>query len=533
MPKAQVNQKSNIKRERFLATEDCKCCHRRCFDVHPKAKQWSSKNQKTAHEVALNDNRKYWFNCEKCPHDFESSPGKVTQGRWCPYCSNRCRCPPDTIESCVLCWERCFASHPKKICWSDRNEKRAEEVALNDHRKYWFNCDKCPHAFEAPVSTVNKGHWCPYCVNRDRCPPDTIESCVLCWEGCFASHPKKIYWSDRNEKRAEEVALNDNRKYWFDCDKCPHDFESTPSYVTQGSWCPYCANLNRCPPETIESCVQCWAGCFASHAKRICWSDRNEKAPEEVALNDHRKYWFNCDKCLHEFESSLHNVSRGKWCPFCPNRKRCHLDTIESCIQCMKGTFASHPKKTCWSERNEKRPYEVALNDNRKFWFDCDKCSHNFEASPNKVTGGRWCPYCKYKTEALVFGWCLEWDLTAIRGVRFEWCISESTNRAYPFDIFCPTFGVLVEVDGCQHFRNVANWGDNVAERQMRDVYKMQGAVQNDLRVIRIRQADIWKNQSGWKLRLYKSVADCNRRVIMLADDPSIYDDHWRLADFV
>ena len=45
----------------------------------------------------------------------------------------------------------------------------------------------------------------------------------------------------------------------------------------------------------------------------------------------------------------------------------------------MKTTFASHPKSKFWSTKNEGKPEDYALNSHKKFWFDCDKCGHDFE----------------------------------------------------------------------------------------------------------------------------------------------------------
>ena len=48
---------------------------------------------------------------------------------------------------------------------------------------------------------------------------------------------------------------------------------------------------------------------FSNHPKSKFWSDRNEKKPDELALNSHKKFWFDCE-CGHEFESSLLNEVR-------------------------------------------------------------------------------------------------------------------------------------------------------------------------------------------------------------------------------
>ena len=34
--------------------------------------------------------------------------------------------------------------------------------------------------------------------------------------------------------------------------------------------------------------------------------------------------------------------------------------------------FSEHPKSKYWSNKNEKKPHEVALNSHKKIWFDFD-----------------------------------------------------------------------------------------------------------------------------------------------------------------
>ena len=48
---------------------------------------------------------------------------------------------------------------------------------------------------------------------------------------------------------------------------------------------------------------------FSENPKSKFWSDRNEKKPNEVALNSHKKFWFDCE-CGHQFDSSLLNINQ-------------------------------------------------------------------------------------------------------------------------------------------------------------------------------------------------------------------------------
>ena len=79
---------------------------------------------------------------------------------------------------------------------------------------------------------------------------------------------------------------------------------------------------------------------FDSHPKSKFWSNRNIKKPNEVALNSHKKFWFDCGECNHSFEMALNNVNiLNRWCPYCGNKKLCHLNG--KCKFCFDKCFAS------------------------------------------------------------------------------------------------------------------------------------------------------------------------------------------------
>ena len=61
-------------------------------------------------------------------------------------------------------------------------------------------------------------------------------------------------------------------------------------------------------------------------------------------------------------------------------------------------SFATSDKVKCWdSEKNKLKPKDVSLCSNKKFWFNCDKCSHSFNIRLDSVNNGIWCSYCANK----------------------------------------------------------------------------------------------------------------------------------------
>ncbi len=132
---------------------------------------------------------------------------------------------------------------------------------------------------------------------------------------------------------------------------------------------------------------------FASHPKSKYWSELNELKPEQVFKSSHKKLWFNCEKCNHEFESPLNSITNGgNWCPFCHNLKLCEK---EECNNCFEKSFASHLKSKYWSNKNKLKTRQVFKGTPKKYLFDCDICNHEFDISINAITSNNnWCIYC-------------------------------------------------------------------------------------------------------------------------------------------
>ena len=47
-----------------------------------------------------------------------------------------------------------FSQDPRAIFWSERNLIKPNELALNSHKKFWFDCE-CGHTFESCIKNIN------------------------------------------------------------------------------------------------------------------------------------------------------------------------------------------------------------------------------------------------------------------------------------------------------------------------------------------------------------------------------------------
>src|SRR6185503_13938068 len=106
---------------------------------------------------------------------------------------------------------------------------------------------------------------------------------------------------------------------------------------------------------------------------------------------------------------------------------------------------------------------------------------------------GKWCSKCKNKTEGIMLKYLINIYPNIITQARFEWCRSEFYNKPLFFDFLLEEYKLIIELDGKQHFQQVANWESPEIIRE-RDYYKMDKAKENGYSIIRILQNDVWNN---------------------------------------
>lgn len=314
----------------------------------------------------------------------------------------------------------------------------------------------------------------------------------------FDSHPKSKFWSSKNTINPNEVALNSHKKFWFDCGKCGHKFDIPLNNVNNGKWCSYCSNKKLCSKD--NNCKICFNKSFVSVKYCENWSNKNKDLPEELFKNSHKKYLFDCPKCEHTFEQCLSRITRGNTCNYCPNLVMCSPD--KNCISCINKSFASIERSKNWSCKNKKKPIEVFKSSAEKFIFDCDKCSDEFESKLCHITDGSWCPNCRYKTEDIVYD-KLKTNYPLIqRQYKVDWC---KDKKHLPFDFVIKERKIIIEIDGVQHWKQVAKWKTPEYNRK-RDLYKMKCANDNGFSVIRILQEDVFKNKYDWLNELTNNI---------------------------
>jgi very-short-patch-repair endonuclease len=260
-----------------------------------------------------------------------------------------------------------FSQHPKALFWSDRNFVKPNEVALNSHKKFWFDCE-CGHAFESSLLNINKGNnWCGFCSN----PPKKLcedDNCKMCFNNSFASHPKSIYWSFDNELKPRQVFKNaDRRKFKFNCE-CGHKLEMVLKQISsQGHWCSYCSHQKLCDN---EDCKMCFDNSFASVERSKYLNDKLIN-PRMLFKSTNKKFNFDCDICNKTFPSPLSAITNNVWCPYCVNKTELMLFTkLVIYYSTLKRQF-----KVEWCKNIKHLPFDFVIEE-RKIIIELDGKQH-------------------------------------------------------------------------------------------------------------------------------------------------------------
>jgi hypothetical protein len=388
---------------------------------------------------------------------------------------------------CDTCFGRSLASDPKAIYWGDNGTITPRSIKKNNVNQFKFNCP-CGHVILKTPHSITQGSWCPHCSN----PPKFMcksETCEICFLKSFAFNVQSQFWSNKNEKTPRQTYANDNKKYWFDCVVCKHEFDMPLNAVARGNWCPYCAHQKICDS---PDCEFCYNNSFACSARAESWSKKNIKTSREVFLGDNRKYLFDCNVCKHEFLYSPNQITNnGYWCPYCGKKRLC--DDPE-CLWCYNASFCAHPRSNFWSYRNDKHPRDVFMQTRDKYWFICEE-GHEFDASLYNIFNEYWCPGCMNKTEGKLNKFLKTVYPETRTQAKYDWC----KDQTYlPYDFVIEKLKVIIELDGGQHFIQVSNWKAPEITRAT-DIYKIEKALENGYTIIHVLQEYVADDRNKWQ----------------------------------
>ena len=352
---------------KLCESQDCIRCFENSFENCSTSKNWSNKNLEKPRNIFRFSGKKYYLNCKECNHECYITLNGLEENRnWCIYCVNQKLC---SDLKCNYCFTNSFASNENSIYWSKKNGNvTPRDVFKATPNKFYFDCKECKHEIFISLSAVHSNRWCSYCTNQILC---SSENCILCFSKSFASHPKVIYFSDKNEELPRNLFKGTNAKFLFNCNTCNHVFLLSLDKLTGlNRWCSFCAHKNLC---SNNNCNMCFENSFASVESSKYFSEINNINTRDLFKKSQKKYFFDCYICNIKFEMCLNNVSIGNWC-------NCIINKTEHKFFRFLQEYNFKVKKEKTFDWSSKKRYDFYLED-LKLLVEIDGLQHKFQVS--------------------------------------------------------------------------------------------------------------------------------------------------------
>lgn len=294
---------------------------------------------------------------------------------------------------------------------------------------------KNDHEWEAKYHWICRGNGCPHCAGlAKKTAKDYIDLAAR----------KGYKWL------GGEIGNNKKKMDW-EC-HCGYIWQARYNDIDQGYGCPKCAKKDR---KKINDFIE------LAESLDISWLGPEVK-------NAHTKtVW--CCKSGHMWESTYSDIRAGYGCAHCAGlAKKTEND------------YRLLAKKSGF-----KWIGPMVANIKTKTWWRCKK-GHQWKATYNQVQQGGSCHVCiESNGEREVERSLLSWGVVYKRQVGFSEC---AHNKKLRFDFCIPSWKILIEYQGEQHYKAINAWGgeEGLRDRIIKDDIKRKFAAGNGYHLIEI-----------------------------------------------
>ena len=186
---------------------------------------------------------------------------------------------------------------------------------------------------------------------------------------------------DKNGCSIYDFPITVRDKAWWHCSTCGYEWQATLASRKRGKGCPCCAG-HILLPGTNDLLSQ-----YPDIASG--WSDKNDKASDQVFAHAGTKAWWHCSTCGMDYKATVCDRTRKDRptsCPYCNGRK----------VSGDNSLAARYPDIALdWDhDKNVKSPDDYTARSNQKVFWKCHICGCEWGTTIVSRTTGCGCPHC-------------------------------------------------------------------------------------------------------------------------------------------
>ena len=290
----------------------------------------------------------------------------------------------------------------------------------------------------------------------------------------FIDEANKIH---NNKYDYSQIIYNCGRdKIKIMCKEHGEFIQQADAHIRQKQGCPTCGKIRQTlkRKKTIEK--------FIEDAKKI-HADKYDYS-KSIYINDNSKIVIIC-KDHGEFEQKATNHLQGKGCNKCADIIRA-VKKSKPADKFILDAKNIHGDKYCYEN-------VIYKNSKTNVLITCKKHG-DFYITPSNLLKRKGCPLCVNKGETKLFEKLINLYPSLKYNCKFEWC---KNVKCLPFDFVILEYKIIIELDGCQHFKQISNW-KSPENQYNNDKYKEKCANENGYSIIRLLQKDVFFDRYDW-----------------------------------
>lgn len=465
------------------------------------AAEWhpSLNDDLTPEMVGYASNKKVWWLCAKCGHEWQIWVANRTGGSSCRQCAHATLRQPKPGGSLAERNPTVAAEwHPTL-----NGEITPSDVAFSAKRKVWWRCAGCGNEWEASVGNRAVGAGCPGCSRRGRSArpkaPDTeaahspepttqatprSASNVPLGTGLSERYPDvAAQWhpAQNGALHPADFRWASNFRAWWLCPTCGHEWSAVIISRTRGgSGCPKCGRRRAGAALGVPKPGQSLSERLPELAAQWHPTRNGELTPATVTAKSGKRAWWSCPDCGNEWEAQIGSRADGSGCKACATRQSAVAYAKPGPGQSLAEQDEELTSQWHPTRNGDLTPADVTGNSGRKAWWLCNR-GHEWQAMINNRTKARGCPKCiLWGTSAEEIR--LRHELTAA-GVPIEvehTVIHPPAGRPLNCDMVIPTWNVVIEFDGNRFHQTI--------EGHDKDLRKTAALTAAGWTVIRVRE---------------------------------------------
>ena len=359
-------------------------------------------------ENYINSQTNLTWKC-KNGHTWQATYANVKKGTWCKICS---RNKAGLKRRTPLSFFQNYAIEKGGVCLSQSYTNQTDRLD--------FQCVK-GHSWGTMASVIkNNKAWCPICAGTYKADTPELEAERL-------NEIKQIAQNHGGECLSDKY-VNQKIKLQFKC-KEGHIWWTVSSVIKNGNWCKRCSSkqANEWKRDNIEV------------FKKIIESKGGKCLTTEYESAGKSRLLVECDKG-HQWLAFPQHIKKGLWCRKCNGSFKHELADVIKLGESRGGKCLSTEYK----------------NDMSKIIWQCAE-NHIWEATPNNIKRGKWCPTCNSGIGERVCRLSFEKIFhTHFNKVRPNWLRNKS-GFVLELDGYNEELKLAFEHQGTQHYSLKAN----------------------------------------------------------------------------